>query len=670
MSQRPPLRPLAPAKPPHDDNGGSSSGSNVPSRGRSITRNARNNASAACMQCKAKRRKANPIPFAECVFKTELDGRRKEAIKRKAEDAEHHRDLLAGLLRSIRWSEEVDAQHLFQLIRHDAPHAIINASIDEEVRKLRGHSPGTDAIVDGLLKLRSEAAGLQEVAPLARNRRKTMSVEQMSDEPLFRLTAKPWTIVTDDDYLVSHLTSLYFTWWNTFMHPLHQPVLIEAMQSRDLGSPLCSPFVVNAMLALACGYSDLPGAFSEPEDSDTWGEHFYDEARRLWEREEGRVSLTNLQGLYLLLLYQNMHGKDQLGWSTLSIMIQMYQDMGLSHQTKIPRDCPPECGDAMRMAMLNVSWAVFVCNTMFALFLLKKPILRPPTVGRPYAGEDLNPSVQWRPYPRSERVEPLYGNALFNAYCDFAEIAYEVALSVPFTNEDNNVPVELLRRLRTWHDELPETLRAYPEAPGPLFEMHAMYYWCSLTLSEVSHREPSREPTPASPPSSPTLTVGQTARSDSLLLIREMLPMYRQYRQTYGVFRVMAGSCQTAAVAYFILVKALRSPWLPSEENEAALVDLTVYLMMGARRWLVYAGIIRMLRPTAQAIGAQLPEKLTEMLDDFDRNVWRPDAHRRIKSVYPNLALVKKDALDDEDVTMGELLTKWEELGTEDQNEN
>ena len=109
---------------------------------------------------------------------------------------------------------------------------------------------------------------------------------------------------------------------------------------------------------------------------------------------------------------------------------------------------------------------------MFALFLLKKPTLRPPTVERPYAGEDLNPSVLWRPYPRSEREESLFGNAIFNAYCDFAEIAYEVALIVPFTeNEDKNAPVQLLRRLRTWHQELPGNLRAYPEAPGPLFEM-------------------------------------------------------------------------------------------------------------------------------------------------------------------------------------------------------
>jgi hypothetical protein len=146
--------------------------------------------------------------------------------------------------------------------------------------------------------------------------------------------------------------------------------------------------------------------------------------------------------------------------------------------------------------------------------------------------------------------------------------------------------------------------------------------------------------------------------------------MYRLYRLTFGVVRVTAGSCQTAAVASFILLKALRNPSYQTEENEEALIDLAVYLMMGARRWLVYGGMLRMFRPTAQSIGVQLPQRLTEMLDEFDKTMWTADAHRRIKSVYPNLALMKKDALMDEDVTMGELLMKWEELSAAEPTEN
>ncbi|KAH0844597.1 C6 transcription factor [Fonsecaea pedrosoi] len=601
MSQR--LRPITPANLPPDEPGGSF----IPTRGRSITRNSRSNATAACLSCKAKRRKCSGPPGpcnacitfeTECVFREDLDRRRKEAIKRKMEGTEHHRDLLTGLLRSIRSSDENDAQRLFRLIRDDAPVATINAFIDESVRKLRDSSPKTDATIDGLLKLRAEAASLAEQVPTSRARRKTMSVEQMTDEPLFQLRARPWTTVTDDDYLVSHLVSLYFTWWNTFMHPLHEPALIEAMVAGDAMSPLCSPFLVNALLALSCSYSDLPGAFSDPDDLDTWGEHFYDEARRLWDREEVRSSMTNLQGLYLLMLYQNMRGKDQLGWSTMSQVVHMYRDMDLGNQVKIPRDCPAESVDRMRTAMLNVSWSVFTCNT--------------------------------------------------------------------------NTPLLLMERLRSWHDTLSATLQAHAATPGLLFELHAIYYACSLTLSEVSARDgsPGRTPVPASFTAPSKSTAAITARTTSLLLIRRMLPLYRQFRSTYGLVRVMAGSCQAAAIAYFILLKALRDPSLQSEENEEALVDLTMYLMVGARRWLVFAGMLRMLRPTAQSMGVQLPPRLVEILDDFDKTVWTTGAHKRIRSVYPNLALVKRDAGDSEDYTMGELLARWEAVLTDDQPEN
>ena len=120
-------------------------------------------------------------------------------------------------------------------------------------------------------------------------------------------------------------------------------------------------------------------------------------------------------------------------------------------------------------------------------------------------------------------------------------------------------------------------------------------------------------------------------------------------------------------MACFILLKALRIPSSQGDDNEAALIDLALYLMMGARRWLVYGGMVRMLRPTAQSIGVQLPQKLIDMLDVFDKTIWTTDAHTRIRSIYPNLTLLKKDALMAGDVTMGELLTKWEGLLVDDE---
>lgn len=89
------------------------------------------------------------------------------------------------------------------------------------------------------------------LSPTDRHKR-LMSINVLTDAPIFDVPARPWTEVTDNDQFVSHLISLYFTW-------IHQPAFVvgsspfvEAMKLQDLGSDICSPLLVNMMLALAC----------------------------------------------------------------------------------------------------------------------------------------------------------------------------------------------------------------------------------------------------------------------------------------------------------------------------------------------------------------------------------------------------------------------------------
>ena len=66
------------------------------------------------------------------------------------------------------------------------------------------------------------------------------------------MPAKPWTDVTADSDLVSHLVSLYFTWDYPFNAFLDEGVFLKHMAGADLGSQFCSPFLVNALLSNAC----------------------------------------------------------------------------------------------------------------------------------------------------------------------------------------------------------------------------------------------------------------------------------------------------------------------------------------------------------------------------------------------------------------------------------
>lgn len=80
----------------------------------------------------------------------------------------------------------------------------------------------------------------------------TMTIDSLVDQPLFSLPAQPWTDVTKDDAAVSHLFSIYLTWQHSAYPVFASEILIPEIQSQRLQSHLCSPFLVNALLTVAC----------------------------------------------------------------------------------------------------------------------------------------------------------------------------------------------------------------------------------------------------------------------------------------------------------------------------------------------------------------------------------------------------------------------------------
>lgn len=66
------------------------------------------------------------------------------------------------------------------------------------------------------------------------------------------LVSKPWTIVTDDSEIISHLIMLYFAWDRPFFYLVNKECFLEDMISGSLNAYFCSPLLVNAILALSC----------------------------------------------------------------------------------------------------------------------------------------------------------------------------------------------------------------------------------------------------------------------------------------------------------------------------------------------------------------------------------------------------------------------------------
>jgi hypothetical protein len=89
-------------------------------------------------------------------------------------------------------------------------------------------------------------------------RRKVMDIHYLCDDAPCAVPAEPWTRVTQDAGLVSHLVSLYFAWDWPFSAFLDKEVFLRHMRKAEIGSEFCSPFLVNAMLSNACvGFSFL-----------------------------------------------------------------------------------------------------------------------------------------------------------------------------------------------------------------------------------------------------------------------------------------------------------------------------------------------------------------------------------------------------------------------------
>lgn len=168
-------------------------------------------------------------------------------------DPDYHKKLLSDIFKRVQSTDQAGHQPLLNLIRSGATFPEVRCYLDQVItgaptpnNVLRGSAPGA--------RLR-EGYEVESRVPTFRS--KVMDVHYLCDSAPHKVPAKPWTSVTDDDALVSHLVSLYFTWDYPFFAFVDREILISHMQMGNLQSDFCNPLLVNALLANACVCSRL-----------------------------------------------------------------------------------------------------------------------------------------------------------------------------------------------------------------------------------------------------------------------------------------------------------------------------------------------------------------------------------------------------------------------------
>ena len=173
--------------------------------------------------------------------------RRKKAVKRKIHELEGGRDLFLDLMDTLRRSDNEKALQLVNLIRS-------NASI-EEVKNFLDHRLDQVEIdkTPELQEVHNRISEYQDMPPQPEpDRRAMMNIRRIVDRPIVNVPASPWTTVTADDSLVSHLISLWLTWCHPIWNYLDPELFARDMQGARLDCEFCSPFLVNSILAEAC----------------------------------------------------------------------------------------------------------------------------------------------------------------------------------------------------------------------------------------------------------------------------------------------------------------------------------------------------------------------------------------------------------------------------------
>jgi hypothetical protein len=189
---------------------------------------------------------------AECVFDETLDLRRKVAARRTLGELEYYRNLLYSLLESLRSSDEDKVNHILETIRGSDSIVDVATAVDAPVSDL------SDASSENSKPLGKAEDAIAQQERLAADAHSRITLEKLCDIPLFQVPAKPWTSVTDDDHLVSHLVSLYFTWDHPMSQIVDQEMFLRHMREGNKNSEFCTPLLVHSILAIASVCMMLP----------------------------------------------------------------------------------------------------------------------------------------------------------------------------------------------------------------------------------------------------------------------------------------------------------------------------------------------------------------------------------------------------------------------------
>lgn len=234
----------------------------------------------------------------------------------------------------------------------------------------------------------------------------------------------------------------------------------------------CSSPLVNAMLALGCHFSDVPGAYASPADSRTKGDHFFAEAKRLvFDNDEyATPCLATTQALALMSVREAGCGREARGWIYSGMSFRMAQDVGLNLDSVLMTgDNKDQMNEEEVDARKLTFWGCFLFDKTWSNYLGRLPQLPKNSYNvskyEVYPDED---AEAWAPYTDNgfdqSQGQPARTRAIGLQLSKLCEISSDLLLFFyhpKHIGRSNGKSIELKklselhRQLEDWRKELP-----------------------------------------------------------------------------------------------------------------------------------------------------------------------------------------------------------------------
>ncbi|CAG8124276.1 unnamed protein product [Penicillium salamii] len=531
--------------------------------------------STACVACRKRKSKCDgnlpscaacsSVYHTPCVYDPNSDHRRKGVYKKDTDTLRTKNTTLQTLIQAILNYDETDAFDLVRQIRacddlEDVANAVLaqenglsskNQAAHEsssentnEINQFESALAGkmSELMLDGSRKFIGGTSNLIFLPPGSELHEAAAVTNNLSLETGQIHAVSRWTQVTDDDSLISHLMTMYFTWHYPFFTTLSKDLFYRDY-IRGISSSYCSALLVNAMLALGCHFSSWPGAFDDPKDLATAGNHFFKEAKRLVleNDEHENAKLCTVQAFALMSVREAGCGREGKGWVYSGLSFRMAFDLGLNldSQNIGAHSLSDEEIDARRVTF----WGCYLIDKCWSNYLGRQPQLTSANANVPKF--DVFPREEtelWSPYTDSGvghehtqasriRAVALQISKLCEISSDLLVFFYHPTELEKFQPKQSELKKlsDVHTRLEAWKNKLPKELVAKEGQLPQVLVMHMLYQLLIIHLYRPFLKY-TKANTPLPPHVSPRKICTQAAATVSKLL--------RVYKRCYGLKQI------------------------------------------------------------------------------------------------------------------------------------